>query len=199
MPREFAEKQLVVASHNKGKVAEITDLLAPYTLKIVAISELSLPAPEETGKTFIDNALIKAQAAVEGCGLPCLADDSGLSVEALNGQPGIFSARWAGPEQNFNLAMAAVNQKLGNKANRSAFFVSALTLAWPDGYSESFEGRIYGTIVWPPRGSGGFGYDPIFMPDGYNKTFGEIPYDEKQLISHRAVAFQKLINGCFQR
>ena len=193
------EKQLVVASHNKGKVAEITDLLTPYSLEIFSIAKMGLPAPEETGKTFIDNALIKAQAAVEGCGLPCLADDSGISVEALCGEPGIFSARWAGPDRNFNLAMTTVNEKLGNKTNRRAYFVSALTLAWPDGYSESFEGRIYGTIIWPPRGSSGFGYDPMFMPDGYNKTFGEIPYDEKQRISHRAKAFEKLINGCFQR
>ena len=199
MPRQFTEKHLVVASHNRGKVAEITDLLAPYPLKIISIAELGLPAPEETGKTFIDNALIKAQAAVEGCGLPCLADDSGISVEALCGEPGIFSARWAGPDRNFNLAMTTVNEKLGNKTNRRAYFVSALTLAWSDGYSESFEGRIYGTIIWPPRGSSGFGYDPMFMPDGYNKTFGEIPYDEKQRISHRAMAFEKLINGCFQK
>jgi len=199
LPRPFIENQLVVASHNNGKVAEITNLLAPYPLEIFSIAEFGLPAPEETGKTFVDNALIKAQAAVEGCGLPCLADDSGVSVEALCGEPGIFSARWAGPDRDFKLAMTTVNEKLGNKTNRRAFFVSALTLAWPDGYSESFEGRIYGTMIWPPRGSGGFGYDPMFMPNGYNKTFGEIPYHEKQLISHRAMAFEKLINGCFQR
>jgi len=199
LPRPFSEKQLVVASHNNGKVTEITDLLAPYPLEIFSIAEFGLPAPEETGKTFVDNALIKAQAAVEGCGLPCLADDSGISVEALCGKPGIFSARWAGPDRDFNLAMTTINEKLGNKTNRRAYFVSALTLAWPDGHSESFEGRIYGTMIWPPRGSGGFGYDPMFMPNGYNKTFGEIPYDEKQLISHRAMAFEKLINGCFQR
>ena len=199
LPRQFTVKKLVVASHNKGKVAEIKDLLAPYPLEILSISEFGLSAPEETGKTFIDNAQIKAQAAVEGCGLPCLADDSGISVEALCGEPGIFSARWAGPDRNFNLAMTTVNAKLGDKSNRRAYFVSALTLAWPDGHSESFEGRIYGTMVWPPRGSSGFGYDPMFMPDGYNETFGEIPYDVKQRISHRAMAFEKLINGCFQR
>ena len=199
MPRSFTEKQLVVASHNKGKVIEITDLLAPYPLGIFSIAELGLPVPEETGKTFIDNALIKAQAAVAGSGLPCLADDSGISVEALCGKPGVYSARWAGPDRNFNLAMTTVNKMLGEKANRRAYFISALTLAWPDGHSESFEGRIYGTMIWPPRGSGGFGYDPMFMPDGYNKTFGEIPCDEKQRISHRAMAFEKLINGCFQR
>ena len=198
MPRPFTEPRLVIASHNKGKIAEIADLLAPYPVDIISIKEFDLPEPEETGRTYTANAVIKAEAAVAGCGLPCLADDSGVSVEALCGEPGIFSARWAGPDRDFNLAMTTVNKKLGKNPNRRACFVSVLTLAWPDGHSESFEGRIYGNMIWPPRGSSGFGYDPMFMPDGYDKTFGEIPYDEKQRISHRAAAFQKLINGCFQ-
>ncbi len=198
LPRLFTEPRLVIASHNKGKIAEIADLLTPYPVDIISIRKLNLPEPEETGRTFIANAVIKAEAAVAGCGLPSLADDSGLSVEALCGEPGIFSARWAGPDRDFNLAMTTVNGKLGKNPNRRAHFVSALAIAWPDGHSESFEGRIYGNMIWPPRGSGGFGYDPMFMPDGYDKTFGEIPYDEKQRISHRAAAFQKLVNGCFQ-
>jgi len=198
LPRLFTEPRLVIASHNKGKIAEIADLLTPYPVDIISIRDLNLPEPEETGRTFIANAVIKAEAAVAGCGLPSLADDSGLSVEALCGEPGIFSARWAGPDRDFSLAMTTVNGKLGKNPNRRAHFVSALVIAWPDGHSESFEGRIYGNMIWPPRGSGGFGYDPMFMPDDYDKTFGEIPYDEKQRISHRAAAFQKLVNGCFQ-
>ena len=198
MPRRFSAKRLVVASHNKGKVTEIADLLSPFNLDIVSAAELALPEPEETGKTFVANAVLKAEAAVQGSGLPCLADDSGLAVEALDGDPGIYSARWAGPNRDFNMAMALGNEKLGENSNRRAYFISVLSLAWPDGHVENFEGRIYGTMVWPPRGAGGFGYDPTFLPDGYEQTFGEIPYDEKQKISHRAVAFQKLIDGCFQ-
>ncbi len=198
MPRRFTDGRLVVASHNKGKVSEIADLLRPYDVDIVSAAELNLPEPEETGSTFLANAVLKAEAAVQGCGLPSLADDSGIAVEALGGEPGIYSARWAGPDRNFDVAMKAVNDKLGDNPNRRAFFISVLSLAWPDGHVESFEGRIYGNLIWPPRGTGGFGYDPMFMPDGYDQTFGEISYDEKQRISHRAVAFQKLIDGCFQ-
>ncbi len=202
MPRRFAEPRLVVASHNGGKVEEIADLLAPFAIDITAAAALDLPEPEETGATFLANAELKARAAVDGCGLPSLADDSGLAVEALDGEPGIYSARWAGPERDFNMAMALVNkklnEKLGDGANRRAYFISVLSLAWPDGHVESFEGRIYGTMIWPPRGTGGFGYDPSFMPDGHEQTFGEIPYERKQRISHRAVAFQKLIDGCFR-
>jgi len=197
MPRRFTDGRLVVASHNAGKVTEIADLLAPFNLDVVSAAELKLPEPEETGKTFVANAVLKAEAAVQGSNLPCLADDSGLAVEALNGDPGIYSARWAGPERDFKAAMALVNEKLGDNPNRRAFFISVLSLAWPDGHVENFEGRVYGTMIWPPRGNGGFGYDTMFMPDGHDKTFGEIPYDEKQRISHRAVAFQKLIDGCF--
>ena len=199
MARQFSEPRLVVASHNKGKVVEIADLLAPFNLDVVSAAELDLPEPEETGTTFVANAVLKAEAAVQGSGLPCLADDSGLAVEGLDGDPGIYSARWAGPERDFDMAMGLVNEKLGDNANRRAYFISVLSLAWPDGHLETFEGRVHGTMIWPPRGTEGFGYDPMFMPDGYDKTFGEIPYDEKQRISHRAVAFQKLIDGCFSR
>lgn len=198
MPRRFTEGRLVVASHNAGKVTEIGDLLAPYDLDVVSAAELNLPEPEETGTTFVANAILKAEAAVQGSNLPCLADDSGLAVAGLEGDPGIYSARWAGPERDFKAAMALVNDKLGDNPYRRAHFISVLSLAWPDGHMENFEGRVYGTLVWPPRGRCGFGYDPMFMPDGHDKTFGEIPYDEKQRISHRAVAFQKLIDGCFR-
>ncbi len=198
MPRRFTEGRLVVASHNAGKVTEIGDLLAPYDLDVVPAAELNLPEPEETGTTFVANAILKAEAAVQGSNLPCLADDSGLAVAGLEGDPGIYSARWAGPERDFKAAMALVNDKLGDNPNRRAYFISVLSLAWPDGHMENFEGRVYGTLVWPPRGRCGFGYDSMFMPDGHDKTFGEIPYDEKQRISHRAAAFQKLIDGCFR-
>ncbi len=198
MPRRFTEGRLVVASHNAGKVTEIGDLLAPYDLDVVSAAELNLPEPEETGTTFVANAILKAEAAVQGSNLPCLADDSGLAVAGLEGDPGIYSARWAGPERDFKAAMALVNDKLGDNPNRRAYFISVLSLAWPDGHMENFEGRVYGTLVWPPRGRCGFGYDSMFMPDGHDKTFGEIPYDEKQRISHRAAAFQKLIDGCFR-
>ncbi len=197
MPPRFTEGRLVVASHNAGKVTEIGDLLAPFAINIISAGALGLPEPEETGKTFVANAVLKAEAAVQGAKMPALADDSGLVVEALDGDPGIYSARWAGPERDFNKAMALVNEKLGDNPNRRAYFISVLSLAWPDGHVDNFEGRVHGTMIWPPRGSGGFGYDPMFLPDGHDKTFGEIPYDEKQRISHRAVAFQKLIDGCF--
>lgn len=198
MPRRFSKPRLVVASHNAGKVSEIIELLAPFAIDITSAAALDLPAPEETGTTFVANAELKARAAVAGCGLPCLADDSGLAVEALGGEPGIYSARWAGVGRDFQKAMALVNERLGAGANRRAYFVSVLSLAWPDGHVESFEGRVLGTMVWPPRGKGGFGYDPSFMPDGHGRTFGEMPHDQKQRISHRAVAFQKLIDGCFR-
>ena len=197
MARRFAEPRLVVASHNAGKVKEIADLLAPFPIDIVSAAALNLPEPEETGDTFTANAVLKAEAAVKGSGLPALADDSGLAVAALDGAPGLYSARWAGPERDFQMAMAKVQEKLGQNPNRRAHFISVLALAWPDGHVECFEGRVHGEMTWPPRGDLGFGYDPMFLPDGYTLTFGEIPYDEKQRISHRAVAFQKLIDGCF--
>jgi len=196
MTRRFSAPRLVVASHNAGKVREIADLLAPFAIDIVSAAELNLPEPEETGDTFAANALLKAEEAVQGSGLPALADDSGLAVEALDGAPGLYSARWAGPERDFQMAMALVQEKLGQTPNRRAYFISVLALAWPDGHTECFEGRVHGDLIWPPRGDKGFGYDPMFLLDGYDMTFGEMNYDEKQSISHRAVAFQKLIDGC---
>jgi len=195
--RRFTAPRLVVASHNEGKVREIADLLAPFDIDIVAAAELNLPEPDETGDSFVANAVLKAQAAAQAAGLPALADDSGLTVAALDGAPGIYSARWAGPERDFQMAMAQVQEKLGQDANRRAHFISVLALAWPDEHVDCFEGRVDGNLIWPPRGACGFGYDPMFLPDGYTQTFGEMPYDEKQTISHRAVAFQKLIDGCF--
>lgn len=197
MARRFTAPRLVVASHNEGKVREIADLLAPFDMDIVSAAELDLPEPDETGDTFIANAVLKAEAAVQSSGLPALADDSGLAVEALDGAPGLYSARWAGPERDFQMAMALVQEKLGQTLNRRAYFISVLALAWPDGHTECFEGRVHGELIWPPRGNKGFGYDPMFLRDGYDVTFGEMDYDEKQRISHRAVAFQKLIDGCF--
>ena len=197
MARRFTAPRLVVASHNEGKVREIADLLAPFAIDIVSAAQLDLPEPDETGDTFIANAILKAVAAAQGSGLTALADDSGLAVAALDDAPGIYSARWAGPERDFQAAMAQVQEKLGQDPNRRAYFVSVLALAWPDGQVDCFEGRVHGILIWPPRGGDGFGYDPMFLPDGFRQTFGEMPYDEKQRISHRAVAFQKLIDGCF--
>ena len=197
MTRRFSAPRLVVASHNAGKVREIADLLAPFAIDIVSAAELNLPEPEETGDTFTANALLKAEEAAQGSGLPALADDSGLAAEALDGAPGLYSARWAGPERDFQRAMALVQEKLGQTPDRRAYFISVLALAWPDGHTECFEGRVHGDLIWPPRGDKGFGYDPMFLLDGYDVTFGEMNNDEKQRISHRAVAFQKLIDGCF--
>lgn len=198
MARIFTEKKLVLASHNPGKVAEIDELLAPLGIEVISAADLGLDEPVEDGPSFIANAEIKARAAAKASGLPALADDSGLSVNALGGDPGIYSARWAGPERDFHAAMALVQEKLGQTPNRRAYFISVLALAWPDGHTECFEGRVHGEMIWPPRGDDGFGYDPMFLPDGYTQTFGEMAYDEKQRISHRAVAFQKLIDGCFR-
>jgi XTP/dITP diphosphohydrolase len=197
MVRRFPGGRLVMASHNAGKVREIADLLKPYDAQIVSASELGLAEPEETGTTFTANAELKALAAARATGLPALADDSGLAVAALDGQPGIYSARWAGPKRNFSEAMERVDQELGPDADRRAWFVSALSLAWPDGHRETYEGRVTGTLVWPPRGGFGFGYDPMFQPDGHEMTFGEMAPDDKHAISHRAVAFRKLTDACF--
>jgi XTP/dITP diphosphohydrolase len=193
--RKLERGKLVVASHNPGKVREIREMLAPYGIEPISSAELDLPEPEETGTTFVANAELKALAAADLSGLPALADDSGLCVDALNGDPGIFSARWAGPEKDFRVAMQRVEDALqaaGPDAARTAHFVCALALAWPDGHVEWFEGRVDGTLVWPPRGSGGFGYNPIFQPDGSDLTFAEQP-DAKAGISHRARAFEKLV------
>jgi XTP/dITP diphosphohydrolase len=196
MIRKFDGDTLVVASHNKGKVREIAALLGPYVATFRSAAELDLPEPEETGDTFIANAELKARAAATACGLIALSDDSGLVVPAIGGQPGIYSARWAGPDKDFGFAMERVHSELAD-ADRSAYFVSALTLAWPDGHCESVEGRVYGTLVWPPRGANGFGYDPMFMPDGHAVTFGEMDPDGKHRMSHRADAFRQLVERCF--
>ncbi len=186
---------LVVASHNRGKVREIRDLLAPLSLVAEGAAEMGLPEPEETGSTFAENAALKARAAAAASALPALADDSGLAVEALGGAPGIYSARWAGDAKDFPIAMARVERELKEKgaANLAAKFVCALALALPDGTCEIFEGEVHGHLVFPPRGARGFGYDPIFVADGMDKTFGEIEPARKHAISHRARAFAKLM------
>ncbi len=198
--RQFAGGPLIVATHNKGKLKEIVELLAPYGAEVSSAGERGLPEPEETGLTFIANAELKALAAASTSRFPALADDSGLAVAALEGAPGIYSARWAGPEKDFAAAMKLVETKLAalGTSDRRAAFVSALTLAWPDGHVESFEGRIEGTLTFPPRGDKGFGYDPIFVPDGRTETFGELEAAVKQEISHRARAFRQLVEACFE-
>lgn len=197
MARKFDSDTLVLATHNKGKIVEIADLLSPYVDNFKSAGELGLPEPEETGTTFEANAIIKAQEIAQGSGQIALADDSGLSVNALGGDPGVYSARWAGPEKNFDMAMQKINDMLGDNADRSAAFVSVLALAWPDGHVETVEGRCEGKIIWPPRGDGGFGYDPMFIPDGHEQTFAEMNLKQKQSLSHRARAFSKLVQLCF--
>ncbi|TAN71543.1 MAG: RdgB/HAM1 family non-canonical purine NTP pyrophosphatase [Magnetospirillum sp.] len=195
--RRFEGGQLVIASHNAGKVREIGDLLSPFGAEVVSAGTLGLDEPEETGDSFVANAELKARAAALASGLPCLADDSGLAVEALSGAPGIYSARWAGADKDFVHAMAKVQSALGEEKDRRARFVCALSLAWPDGHCETFEGVVDGEIVWPARGVRGFGYDPIFRPTGGTLTFGEMEPDAKHAISHRADAFRKLVAACF--
>jgi len=197
MARKFDGGKLVIASHNAGKVREIGELLAPHGVEVVSAGELGLDEPEETGITFIENAVIKAEAAAQAANLPALADDSGLAVHALNGEPGIHSARWGGPARDFGLAMQKVEAALEGKADRGAHFVAALALCWPDGHCETFEGRVDGTLVWPPRGERGFGYDPVFQPNGHAITFGEMEPENKHAMSHRADAFRKLVKNCF--
>ena len=194
--------RLVIATHNAGKLSEIEELLGPFGVAPIGATALGLEEPEETGSTFRDNAILKAQAAARASKLIALADNSGLSVDALDGAPGIYSARWAGPEKDFDTAMARVERELSARAAPPpwrAAFVSVLALAWPDGAVETFEGRVDGSLVFPPRGTAGFGYDPIFRPDGHDRTFGEmsahekhgIPGDGSLALSHRARAFQK--------
>ncbi len=197
MSRRFTGGKLVIASHNPGKVGEIADLLAPFGAEVISAGDLGLPEPVEDGLTFIANAEIKARAAAEASGLPALADDSGLAVHALDGAPGIYSARWAGPGKDFHAAMRKVEEQLENKADRSAHFACALSLCWPDGHLETFEGQVHGSLVWPPRGDRGFGYDPAFVADGLDLTFAEMDPEAKHAISHRAVAFKKLVAACF--
>ncbi len=200
--RKLSEKRIVVATHNPGKLREINDLLAPYGLEAVSAGEFGLPEPVEDGLTFGANARIKAHAAAQGSGLPALADDSGLAVDALGGAPGIYSARWGGEGKDFGLAMRRVEDELQQAGavlpeQRGARFVCALCLAWPDGHDELFEGTVSGHIVWPPRGSNGFGYDPIFVSKGRDISFGEMDPDEKHGLSHRADAFRQLTEACF--
>jgi len=200
--RKFGEATLVVASHNPGKVNEIAELLAPFRVAVLSAPELKLPEPVETGLSFATNAELKARSAAQS-GLPALADDSGLVVSALGGEPGINSARWAGPGKDFGKAMQRVEDALKDQAQRGntdrrAHFACVLALAWPDGHVESFGGVVRGKLVWPPRGDKGFGYDPMFVPDGHEVTFGEMAPDEKHKISHRANAFRKMVDACFR-
>jgi len=191
--------RLVLASHNAGKLREIAGLLRPYKMTVISAVELGLPEPVETGETFVENAELKARAAATASGMVALSDDSGLCVVALDNAPGIYSARWAGPDKDFAVAMARVEKELERTGatDRRAYFVCALSLCWPDGHCESFQGEVHGQLVFPPRGARGFGYDPIFLADGYDVTFGEIDPDVKHAISHRAHAFRQMIDACF--
>ena len=200
--RKLQPGRLVIASHNQGKVREIRALLAPFGIEPVAAGDLGLPEPEETGTTFAENALIKARASAEGSGIVALADDSGLCVDALGGEPGVYTADWAETPQGreWELAMRKVEDRLealGSDVDRSARFVCTLALCWPDGETALFEGQISGHLTWPPRGELGFGYDPVFVPEGQDQTFAEIEPEEKHAISHRAEAFKKLVNALF--
>lgn len=202
--RPFTEDRLVVATHNPGKLREIADLLAPFGVAVLSAGDLGLPEPVEDGDSFAANALIKARSAAAGANLPALADDSGLAVAALDGAPGIHSARWAGPEKDFDVAMEKVAELILEAEDRRAHFVCALALCWPGdapgtaGDCEVFEGRVDGTLVWPKRGTRGFGYDPMFVPEGHGITFGEMDPADKHAISHRADAFRQLVAACFR-
>ena len=209
--RKLAPGRLIIATHNKGKLAEIDALLAPYGMTTEAAGDLGLAEPEETGKTFAENALIKARAACDATGAPALADDSGLCVAALNGAPGVYTADWAernaieadalgGPGRDWYLAMGKVEGKLaelGPDTDRSAYFISTLALVWPDGHYQLFEGRAHGTLHWPPRGTMGFGYDPVFVPTGETQSYAELGADYKMKYDHRAAAFEKLVAAVF--
>jgi len=205
MARQFTAPKLIVASHNEGKLVEIADLLADFAVETVGAAALGLPEPEETGETFVANAELKALAAATTAGLPALSDDSGLAVDALDGAPGIYSARWAETAngRDFDFAMHKVEMALNQKAQRQKYvprtarFICALSLAWPDGHVESFEGTVEGCLVWPMRGKNGFGYDPIFLPKGGDLTFGEMNAEAKHAMSHRADAFAQLVAACF--
>ena len=202
MTRKFVEKELIVATHNSGKLAEMVDLLGPFGITVRGAAELNLDEPEENESTFIGNARIKARAAVEATGLPVLSDDSGIQVDGLGGAPGVYTADWAetGNGRDFVMAMERVNRELEAKNvphPRAARFCCTLVLAWPDGHEEIFEGVMPGQVVWPMRGNNGHGYDPMFVPDGHDVTFAEMPTDLKNSISHRADAVSKLVKGCF--
>ncbi len=209
MTRKLAGERLVIATHNAGKLKEISALLAPYGIDCVSAGELGLPEPEETGTTFVENALLKAHAAAKAANMPALADDSGLSVTALAGRPGVYTADWAErqwfegePGRDWFMAMGKVEgllTQLGPDADRSCWFSCVLAIAWPDGESVVYEGRVDGQFTWPPRGTMGFGYDPAFVPAGHDETFAELPPEAKHRISHRADAFAKLVAAQFQR
>ena len=204
MSRKFSDNTLLIATHNAGKLEEMRELLAPFGVSVVGAAEKSLAEPEETEDNFIGNARIKAHAAVKATGLPALSDDSGIEVEALNNEPGVYTADWAETPngRDFVMAMTKTHDKLeavNAPHPRRARFCSTLVLAWPDGHDEVFEGKANGSLVWPMRGQIGHGYDPMFMPDGYDITFGEMAFEKKNEISHRADAFAKLVKGCFER
>lgn len=194
------DERLVIASHNQGKLVEIRQLVEPLGYSVAGADELGLEEPEETGKTFTENAVLKARLAAEASQMPALADDSGLEVTALGGSPGIYSARWAGPDRDFSVAMQRVSEALlmVESLDRSCRFVCALALAWPDGHHESFVGTIEGHVVWPPRGDKGFGYDPMFQPVGHELSFAEMEPEAKHAMSHRAKAFSQLLNACLK-
>ena len=197
MARKLVGGRLVIATHNQGKLHEFAGLLAPFAIETVSAGALGLPEPDETGDSFEANAELKARAAVAGSGLPALSDDSGLVVPALGGAPGIYSARWAGANKDFGPAMQRVQRELG-AGDRAAIFVAVLALAWPDGHLETYRGEAPGHLTWPPRGDRGFGYDPMFLPEGSSETFGEIAPELRHRISHRARAFTKLVDACFR-
>ena len=196
--RKLTEPKIVLATHNPGKVVEIKSLLEPFGTDVVAAGDLGLPEPIEDAPDFIGNAKIKALASATTSEMPALADDSGLCVNALGGEPGIYSARWAGPNKDFNIAMTRVADEMGDHDDRSAYFVCALCLAWPDGHTEAFQGEVHGNLVWPARGDRGFGYDPMFIPTGFDITFGEMDPDKKHGMSHRHHAFVQLVDACFK-
>lgn len=199
MARKFIGTRLVIASHNRGKIEEFTNLLEPFSVSVITAEDFGLSEPEEPGPTFSANAQIKALRVTRQIGLPSIGDDSGLVVRALNNMPGLHSARWAGPNKDFFTAMTRVNEALGSTVDRSASFVCAIALAWPDGHIELAEGNIHGFLVWPPRGDKGFGYDPMFRPIGYTQTFGEMIPTVKITLSHRTDAFRRLTSRCFSK
>lgn len=198
--RKFQGGRLIIASHNPGKLREIGDLLSPFRVQTVSAAELDLPEPEETGRTFATNAEIKARAAAERSGLAALADDSGLIIDALGGAPGVDTADWMGPERQSSVAIARAERELTHvpPEKRTAHMVCALALAWPDGHLEAFEGRVDGRLQFPPRGEAGFGFDPVFVPEGFTKTFAELGLHAKRELSHRGRALAQLVAACFR-
>lgn len=197
--RQFIDQRIIIASHNAGKVREIGEMLTPFGVAVSSAGELNLPEPEETGETFVENAIIKARATAGAADCPALADDSGLCVDVLGGAPGIYSARWAGPEKDFGFAMQKLLEATADFETCTAHFVCALSLCWPDGHVETFEGSVRGQLSWPARGDQGFGYDPIFVPNGHMETFAEMDPAQKHAMSHRADAFNQMVTACFQR